>query len=507
MGNAFSDNSQNSNIGHRARKMLNVRPGSNHTDHQTIKFSRGDLVNTVSSLDLNSVFEQHGGSKNIDLHNIPSRNRYEDYATTKTMKPFAGGSRGVIGAVSSSNGDLSAIKNMIMGTQTGGGSCGKPDTATPSASKSVGCGCETNEVLQNGGKLDLASLLVLQNNLSAASTSYNPLNSMTPLHGGNFDLTSESSSLNILTDSAIMAGGANNSRRMFSVTSPFTETHNGLTATSPFNQSQMNQLGGGLLSSTSYSENNGFSATSTFNQSQNNQFGGVFSATSTFNENQDNQFGGALSTTSSMPINYDNLIGGKNKKAKAKIVRRSSASSSTNSTSISSLSRSTKSSNPSSSTIMNDMDDSSESTASESESNEDDIIARALKSDHHENVMRRDLSRLSSDKHANKEKKHSKKSSDSSSSTMTISGSTSTNSTSKSGSSSATSISSSETPNEAIAKVGMARFNNILLTSPNNDTVSDSLINAKQFYSSDHGDLYSSSSNFLRNNINKNRLR
>lgn len=489
MGNAFSDNSHNSNIGHRARKMLNVRPGSNQTDHQTIKFSRGDLVNTVSSLDLNSVFEQHGGSKNIDLHNIPSRNRYDDYFTTKTMKPIAGGSRGVIGAVSSSNGDLSAIKNMIMGTQTGGGSCGKPSgPAIPSTS--VGCGCETNEVLQDGGKLDLASLLLLQNNFSPATSNFNPLDSMTPLHGGNFDLSSDNSSLNILTDSPIMAGGSQNahtSKRMFSATSPFTETHNGFTATSPFNESQMNQLGGGLLSSTSYSENenNGFSATSSFTQ---------------------NQMGGALSATSAMPINYDSLIGGKKK---AKIVKRSSASSSTNSssksTSISSISRS---SNPSSTTIINgmdDMDDSSESTISESESNENDIIARALKSDHHENEIRRDLSRLSSDKNIKKDKK-----SNSSSSSMSGSSSTSTNQTSKSGSSSATSattISSSETPNEAIAKVGMARFNNILLTSPNNDTISDSLINAKQFYSSDHGDLFSSSSNFLRNNINKNRLR
>jgi hypothetical protein len=504
MGNTFSDNSQNSNIGHRARKMLNVRPGSNHTDHQTIKFSRGDLVNTVSSLDLNSVFEQHGGSKNIDLHNIPSRNRYDDYTTTTKIKHLAGGSRGVIGAVSSSNGDLSIIKNMIMGTQAGG-SYGNSNTVN--TQKSANCGCETNEVLQDGGKLDLASLLLLQNNLNSASTSYNPLNSMTPLHGGSLDLTSDSSTLNILTDSPIMAGGANNnSRRMFSATSPFTETHNGLTATSPFNQSQMNQYGGGLLSSTSYSDNQNFSATSTFNQS-NNQFGGALSATSTFNQSQNNQFGGALSATSTMPINYDNLIGGKNKnkkeKSKAKIVKRSSASSSsTKSTSISSISRT---SNPSSTTIMNDMDDSSESTASESESNEGDIIARALKSDHHENEIRRDLSRLTSDKDTKKQNKQGKKSSDSSSSTM--SGSTSTNETSKSGSSSATTLSSSETPNEAIAKVGMARFNNILLTSPNNDTVSDSLINAKQFYSSDHGDLYSSSSNFLRNNINKNRLR
>jgi hypothetical protein len=51
------------------------------------------------------------------------------------------------------------------------------------------------------------------------------------------------------------------------------------------------------------------------------------------------------------------------------------------------------------------------------------------------------------------------------------------------------------------------RYNNLLLTSPNSATRSDSLVNAKQFYSSENGDLYSSESNFLRNNISRNRIR
>jgi len=33
------------------------------------------------------------------------------------------------------------------------------------------------------------------------------------------------------------------------------------------------------------------------------------------------------------------------------------------------------------------------------------------------------------------------------------------------------------------------------------------IVSAKQFYSSDHGELYSSDTNYLRNNINKSRFR
>ncbi len=73
MGSSFSTNSSQK-ISITAGKMLNVQAGGNYSEH-TIKFSRNDLVDTVSALDLDSVFELHGGSKNINLNNIPNRNR------------------------------------------------------------------------------------------------------------------------------------------------------------------------------------------------------------------------------------------------------------------------------------------------------------------------------------------------------------------------------------------------------------------------------------------------
>ena len=64
--------------------------------------------------------------------------------------------------------------------------------------------------------------------------------------------------------------------------------------------------------------------------------------------------------------------------------------------------------------------------------------------------------------------------------------------------------SSSSEGNEAFAKI--TRYDNIVLTSEGSAT-NNNVINVKQFYSTDSGELFSASSNFLRNNINKNRLR
>jgi hypothetical protein len=94
-----------------------------------------------------------------------------------------------------------------------------------------------------------------------------------------------------------------------------------------------------------------------------------------------------------------------------------------------------------------------------------------------------------------------KSSSSSSSSSKSSSYSSSSNSSSSSSSSSSISSSSSES-NEAFAKI--TRYDNVLLTSEGS---ANNVINVKQFYSTDSGDLFSASSNFLRNNINKSRLR
>jgi hypothetical protein len=510
MGQTLS--ATNPKLSHNAKTMLNVHAKNNYSDHHTIKFSRNDLVDTISALDLNSVIELHGGaSKHIEIHNVPSRDRYTEYMSTKTMK-LNGGNRGVVAGFSSaSEGDLSLIKNMIMGTQTGGAGCSAPSAPSPapspapsygspqitftqtnntmSASES-GCGCETgNSVLQGGG-FDLGSILATQmsSNLTLSS-SYNPLNSMSEsdysMVGGNM-LSSQS-----VSESSDMYGGNGIN---FSATSPYNMSQQqggSLSATSPYN---MSQRGGSL------------SATSPFNMSQ-QQGGSVFSATSPFNMSHQ-QGGSNLSATSALPIEYDSLIGGKNKKGKV-----SKASSSKNdgkkkqnrnpSSSSTSVSSTEESSNKN---MFNDVDASSSSTKSESEDNSDEIIKRALRSDAMSEKTR-ELHRFtdmkSSDKKNTKQMKHKSKDSSDSSSNKNNS---STSTYSKSGSMSSTS-NSSETPIEAIGRVNSMKYGNLVLTSEGTATGSESLVNAKQFYSSEHGDLFSSESNFLRNNINKNRLR
>jgi len=277
MGNSISTNSSQK-ISITAGRMLNAQAGGNYSEQQTIKFSRNDLVDTVSALDLNSVFELHGGSKNINLNNIPNRNRYSEYMTTKTMNINGGSRGGVIGGYSStSEGDLSIIKGMILGRQNGG-SCGNPPPSSdPSGNDSPppaptaqhggesGCGCEANSVL-NGG-FNLGKILSKQMTASLTdSSSYNPLNSMDltseNMYGGNISSSVESLSVT----SSEMAGGYNNtilsatspmtynggnaSSALFSATSPLAMTQNdgNLSATSPYAMSQMR---GGNLSATS----------------------------------------------------------------------------------------------------------------------------------------------------------------------------------------------------------------------------------------------------------------
>ncbi len=523
MGNSFSTNSSQK-ISITAGKMLNVQAGGNYSEH-TIKFSRNDLVDTVSALDLDSVFELHGGSKNINLNNIPSRNRYAEYTSTKTMN-IAGGSRGgVIGGYSStSEGDLSIIKGMILGRQSGGG-C---STQAPVSEKDdKGCGCETGSVLQ-GGAFDIGKILAKQMTAqSTESSSYNPLNSMSSdnnMYGGHLNSTESLSA----TSSEMIGGTINASMlsatspmnfggKTYSATSPVALTQNGgnksssiFSATSSVNMTQMggnlsatsaygmSQMGGNLSATSPYgmSQMGGnLSATSPYGMSQ---MGGNLSATSAYGMSQmGGQFSATSSNTSSLPINYDSLIGGKkknkhNKQNKPKKEKASDSSSTEQSESSGRL------------LMVEDMDASSSSTASEDEDDSDAVIARALRSDAPSEKTRA-MARFSSEKPTVKsEKKHkSKKSSPSSSSG---SSSTSTKS-SVSKSNSSTTVESSSTDGEAIAKVNSYKYANLMLTSPNSASISDSLINAKQFYSSENGELFSSDSNFLRNQINKNRLR
>ena len=139
MGN--SNSNQSNNYSKNTAQVYNVAP--QYTDHQTINFSRNDLIGTISALSISplSTSELVGGG-------IPRRNRYSQYESSVKPSKQSGGS-GVTTFSSVSSTDLNDIKNMIIG---GGDKCG----------------CETQ--MCGGG----------------SESSYNPLNSMSSqsfMHG------------------------------------------------------------------------------------------------------------------------------------------------------------------------------------------------------------------------------------------------------------------------------------------------------------------------------------
>ena len=405
--------------GQRALNMLKARPNlyKNNTDNNlSVKFSRNDLVDSVSALSLGTAIRpMNGGGAHYsdnNLHpNAPNKQSYLKYLSTKTMDINGGGaltlSSGIVNNLSSeSEGDWNNIKSMLIRGQSGG------------------CGCDAAaSVLQKGGNP----------NLSASSFDLSFSNSQSTMSAG--------------SPQGAMYGG-----NTLSATSPMNNS-----ATSPMNNST--QYGGNTLSATSPMNNS-------------TQYGGnTLSATSPMNNSA--QYGGntlsASSSSSIQNINYEMLLGGKK----------------TNKDSSSSSTETVKDS----STSLSDIDASSSSSTSTtmSGSSPDKVIKRAL-SKNAPSETTRELKRMETS-----EKKEKSSSSSSSSSSNSLS--------SNSSSSSSMSSSSSE-GNEAYAKI--TRYDNVLLTSEGS---ANNVINVKQFYSTESGDLFSASSNFLRNNINKNRLR
>jgi hypothetical protein len=271
--------------------------------------------------------------------------------------------------------------------------------------------------------------------------------------------------------------------------------NNDLSASSSFNLSFTNSQStmSGELTPQMYG-GNVYSATSSMNMSQG--LVDALSATSSTNEevadktpkqDKSKQDGGNLnseqntSSTSMQNINYEMLLGGKKEKKekKEKKVHKNSSSSSSSK----------------SSTSLSDIDASSSSstTTTMSGSSPEGVIKRALGRNNVSETTR-ELKRIE----ASEQKKEKVLSSSSSSS----SSSDSSKSTNSSSSSSTSSNSSSSGGPEAFAK--LTRYDNVVLTSEGS---ANNVINVKQFYSTESGDLFSASSNFLRNNINKNRLR
>jgi len=444
-----------------------------NTDTNTINFSRKDLANTISD---NSILDviQAGGDK---LKNIPSRDRYSKYETQQIKnrnQNLVGGDCGnQFSSVSEE--EMKGLKHLVM--------------------HGAGCGCGENKVLNlEGGKHSLSN-----------SSSYNPLNSMTMSDSSKTSKSSNSSRnsssynpMNSITPSGLI-GSSHVDKRI---------TPSGLIGSSKGEDNNRNMIGGDCSATSSYmpSQVGSASATSSYNGSvRKNESAtssympsqvGSASATSVSNKSEsdgissnsnDNrllnllkseQKGGNLSSSSSIStisksesaINYHNLIGGQQDDDKNSDLDESPSTTTTESTTTENSKKS-------------DNTDNTESTVKDKQSRLDRLST---------------ASKTKSSSKTRSSKASSTSSSASSSSLTTSTGSSTFDSSSTQHSSDTSSSSrSSTTDNSRMSK-------NIYLST----TMSDgNVIDAKQFYSSDMGELYSSDTNFLRHNLTKRRFR
>ena len=475
----------------RLYNLLNVQSDYN-TEHNTINFSRRDLVNTLSDRSILDVMHAGGDGK---LKNRPSRDRYSQYESQKIRnnnQNLIGGHLDQFSSVSEA--ELNGLKKLVM--NGAGHLSGK-------------CNCGENSVLNlNGGGHDLSS-------------SYNPLNSMTmsdSIQQGQFggdcgsvnnsatssympsQIGSALMSATSVSDAALNQNSVNNS-----ATSSYMPSQNGsalMSATSVSSASSSNTLvasadsvnsniarlqrlssvlNGGNLDALSASS---VSSMSTVSRTMENQMNGgalntSSSSMSTVSRTIENVMnGGALNTSSSSmstvsrtsenAINYNDLIGG----AGDDTVTDGKSSSSTTSTE---------------STTTKTNTETNTETGTETESTVKHTESR--------------LNRLS-----NASKSDSRSSRASSTSSSDTSGDSSSSSTPGSGSSSSTSYRSSDsssTSSRSTTENATVTQQKYVLSSMSEGNV----IDAKQFYSSDYGELYSSENNYLRHNLTKRRFR
>ena len=443
----------------RLYNLINVQSDYN-TEQNTINFSRRDLLNTLSDKSILDVMHT-GGGNNVYLNKKPNRDRYSQYETqnikNKNQNLIGAGAKTQDQFSSVSAAEFNELKQLVM--------------------RGAGCGCAENSVLNmNGG--NRCSL----HNLSDASI-YNPLNSITmsdasQQYGGNCGNgvgSATSSFMPSQVGSAIMTATSVSDDapvaevNLGSVTSVFDAAPiaevNLNSATSSYMPSQ---VGSAIMTATSVSdaapndaniqnaELTQNSVNSNINRLQkltNVLMGGNVSSVSSVSMSP-------VSRTSENAVNYHDLVGG----AGEDTVTDGESSSTTTTESTTTI------------------DENSESTAKHSESR---------------------LARLASASKSKTESTRSSKASSTSSSGTSYSSSSSHGGSSSSTSrrTSATSSSSSSTSTESHS-LSMSR--NIYLSSSMSD---GNIINAKQFYSSDHGQLYSSDTNYLRHNLTKRRFR
>jgi hypothetical protein len=430
--------------GKKLYKMMKSQPAL--TEENTINFHRSDIQNTLSDRSIIEVIHQEGLRVNA-----PSRDRYSGLETQRIKNKNSN----IIGGNNTSSvsiDELSAIKNLLV---LNGGSCG----------------CGENTVLnQNGGydsatssfmpqtMMDLsATSVTAELNGDSATSSFMPQTMMdlsatsvtAELNGGSATSSFMPQTMMDLSATSVTAelnGG--------SVTSSFMPQTMQLSATSETSRTVVNSVNSAV--------NSAESAMNRLSKIANLQFGGVDESELNIRDNSTSELINALSLSSDSnrnAINYSNIIGGTWNKQKG-----------------------------GESINEDDINESSSSTESTTES-----VKETLKR----------LSTASSSSKSTRSKKASSTSSDGTSdSSLSITSSCSSSSLNSTSSSSSITSRKSSPYSANIASVSGG---NIYL---NTESMSGgNFIDAKQFYSSEQGDLYSSDTNYLRHNINKRRFK
>ncbi len=452
-------------------KLMKAMP--HYSEQNTINFSRNDLADTLSDRSIVEAIQNGGG-----LKNMPKRDRYSEFGTQKIKNKnqniigdfLEGGNTNgyLIGSNNNSinhvfqnalrhsheynmegGNQYSSISESELNTfknlvnQTGG--CSNCGAANH---QSGGCGCGENTVLQGGGCGD-----------SNHQTGGCGCGDNKVLQGGAID---NYSATNRLINIAQM-GGANSTSDLI----------NSLTS-------------GSIASST-------LSVSSLPSQS---------------------------SVSSNQVVNYANLIGGNWNSYGGKVNKSSSSSSKSSrsgSSSSSSKSGSSSTSTASSATLSRQgskskgrrhasrSDDIDKSSSSIKSPKEDKIAELSISIGGASSVQNR-LNKLSTatKSHHKRSKRHSSTSSEGSSPSSTVT--SSSDSSKKHGSSSSSHTSSSSLSNVVYSGTNTVSVGNnrVYLST----TMSEgNVINAKQFYSTENGELYSSDTNYLRNNLSKRRFK
>ncbi len=452
-------------------KLMKAMP--HYSEQNTINFSRQDLADTLSDRSIVEAIQNGGG-----LKNMPKRDRYTEFATQK---------------IKTKN------ENFLENIEQDGGNCGNKgyliggncsnqlNTAFYNAIKNT----SHHDVMEGGHQLSSVS----ENDMNVFKTL---INNQTGGYGCNNPVLHQTGGCGC-GENKVIKGGA------------ICPIHNQTGGGCGCGENRVLLEGGANLSETSsasFATQNNFSATSIVSNNHSAtdrlmniaQIGGANSTSDLITSLTSS----SNLTTTQQPINYANIVGGNWNTYGGRTSTSSKSSSSSSSASKSSSSKSSSSGSSSKASRSHKQsrhhktrDDSKSSSSIRSPKHEGELIISVGGGT---SVQSR-LDKLTSvtKSHRKRSKKASSTSSEGSSVTSTVTGSLSSSTSKGSSSSSSSSLSSG-----LYSGAGTVNRNRVYLST----TMSEgNVVNAKQFYSSENGELYSSDTNYLRNNITKRRFK